>query len=294
VSLAAEFKRSLKLVEVEELFDLFLFRPLAFLLVKAIYRTRITPNQITFYSISVGVGAGICFGVGGPRVVTIGVALYLLSIVLDCADGQLARLKKNGTRMGRLLDGLVDYITEASVMLGLALGLRPEGWRDDRWWIVIAAMVASTIFHAMLLDYYRNRFLNVVNGFPAYEDEDYHTFKLERDELKASGRHPVRRRFIAAYLFYLELQRRLTLRRQMSHTMRQIDPQEYRRANRVLMRFWTLLGTSTQIVLLSLCILLRRLDIFFWMEIVVLNVLTAVLFFIQTRIDIRLEGSVIE
>jgi len=294
VSLYAEFKRSLKLVEVEELFDLFLFRPLAFLLVKASYRTRITPNQITFYSISVGVGAGVCFGIGAPGVIEAGAALYILSIILDCADGQLARLKKNGTRMGRLLDGMVDYITEASVYVGMAVGLRPEGWRDDRWWILMAAAAASTIFHAMLLDYYRNRFLNVVNGFPAYETEDYHSFKIERDALRASGEHPIRRRFIAFYLFYLELQRRLTMRRQTTHTLRQIDPQEFRRANRILIRFWTLLGTSTQIVLLTASILFRRLDIFFWLLIVVLNVLTAVLFFIQTRIDIRLEGSVIE
>ncbi len=294
MSLFSEFKRSLKMVEVEELFDLFLFRPLAFLFVKAIYRTRITPNQITLYSISVGVAAGVCFGFGTPGVIEAGAAFYILSIILDCADGQLARLKKNGTRMGRLLDGLVDYITETCVFLGVSIGLRPEGWRDDRWWILIAAMVASTICHAMMLDYYRNRFMNVVNGFPAYENEDYHSFKLERDGLKASGRHPIRRRLIAFYLYYLELQRRLTLRRQTSHTVRQFDPQEFRRANRVIMRFWTLLGTSTQIVLLTVCILLRRLDVFFWLDIVILNIVMAVLFFIQTRIDIRLEGSVIE
>jgi phosphatidylglycerophosphate synthase len=294
LSLFGDFKKSLKLVEVEEIFDLLIFRPLGYLLVKAIYRTRITPNQITLYSISVGVAAGVCFGIGRPGVIEAGVALTLASVILDCADGQLARLKKNGTRLGRLLDGLVDYITEASVFIGVAVGLRPAGWIDSRWWVLMAAAVASIIFHAMLLDYYRNRFLNVVNGFPAYETEDYHSFKIERDGLRASGKHPIRRHFIVFYLFYMELQRRLTMRRQTTHTLRQVHPGEFRRANGVVMRFWTLLGTSSEIVLLSVCILFRRLDIFFWMVIVILNLLTAVLFFIQTRIDIRLEGSVIE
>ncbi|MDD8025062.1 MAG: CDP-alcohol phosphatidyltransferase family protein [Acidobacteriota bacterium] len=294
MKLFSDFKRSLKLPEVEEIFDLLIFRPLGYLLVKAIYRTRITPNQITFFSILIGVAAGVCFGVGTPGVIEVGAAFYIASIIFDCADGQLARLKKNGTRLGRLLDGFVDYITEASVFVGVALGLRPEGWIDSRWWVLLAAAVASTIFHAMLLDYYRNRFLNIVNGFPAYENEDYHSFKVEREALRVSGKHPIRRRFIAFYLYYLEIQRRLTLRRQPAKTPRPVDPADFRKANGLIMRLWTILGTSTQIVMLTLCILFRRLDVFFWIVIVVLNIVTAVLFFIQTRIDIRLEGSVIE
>jgi phosphatidylglycerophosphate synthase len=33
-------------------------------------------------------------------------ALYFISNVLDCADGQIARLK-NGTKVGRIVDGLL-------------------------------------------------------------------------------------------------------------------------------------------------------------------------------------------
>ena len=60
------------------------------------------------------------------------------------------------------------------------------------------------------------------------------------------------------------------------------------------MRGWTLLGTSTQIVLLIACILVGRLDIYFWLMIVVLNLAAAVFFFVQARIDIKLGGSIIE
>jgi hypothetical protein len=294
VSFFSDFKRSLKMVEVEEIFDLYLFRPLAYILVKSIQRTRITPNQITLFSISIGITSGVCFGIGTPRVVMVGAMLYGLSVVLDCADGQLARLKKNGTRMGRLLDGMVDYITGMSVYLGIALGLQPEGWRDGRWWLLITAAVASNIFHAMLLDYYRNRFLNVVNGFPEYENEDYHSFKTERDALRVSGRHSIRRGFITFYLYYLEIQRRLTLRWQPSSPLRGVAVEDFKAANRGIMRGWTLLGTSTQIVMLIVCILFGRMDIYFWLMIVVLNLAAAVFFFAQARIDIRLGGSIIE
>ena len=42
------------MVEVEEFFDLVFYRPLAYLLVKSIYRTRITPNQVTWLALLIG------------------------------------------------------------------------------------------------------------------------------------------------------------------------------------------------------------------------------------------------
>ena len=57
---AEEYKKSLKMREVEEIFDLFIYRPLAFLLVRMVYKTKITPNNITSIAILMGVTAG-CF-----------------------------------------------------------------------------------------------------------------------------------------------------------------------------------------------------------------------------------------
>ena len=47
---------------------------------------------------------------------------YLLFNVLDCSDGQLARIKKNGTSVGRLLDGIADYIAAIAIYAGIAIG----------------------------------------------------------------------------------------------------------------------------------------------------------------------------
>ncbi len=50
---------------------------------------------------------------------TVGPTLYN---IIDCSDGQLARLKKNGTHTGRIIDGSADYITAAFVFIGLGIG----------------------------------------------------------------------------------------------------------------------------------------------------------------------------
>ena len=59
--------------------------------------------------------------------------------VFDCADGQLARLKKNGTRVGRIIDGLIDYVTAVATFtgIGIALSFNPEF--GPKYWILVAA-----------------------------------------------------------------------------------------------------------------------------------------------------------
>ncbi len=44
MSLLKAYKSSLKLIEVEEVIELVFYRPLAFLFVRLIYSTNITPN----------------------------------------------------------------------------------------------------------------------------------------------------------------------------------------------------------------------------------------------------------
>src|ERR1700759_2470658 len=97
-----EYKNSLKMTEIEEFPDLFFYRPLAFILVKIIYRTSITPNQLTIIAIILGLISGCVYASGLDHACAFGALLFLLYNVFDCSDGQLARLKKNGTHVGRI------------------------------------------------------------------------------------------------------------------------------------------------------------------------------------------------
>jgi phosphatidylglycerophosphate synthase len=117
-----EYKSSLKLGVVEEVLDIILYRPLAFLLVKAIYGTRITPNQLSITAILMGLVSGAFYALGEPACVIAGALFYLAFNICDCADGQLARLKKNGTPMGKIIDGIAEYTATSAVFIGRAIG----------------------------------------------------------------------------------------------------------------------------------------------------------------------------
>ncbi|MCX6565821.1 MAG: CDP-alcohol phosphatidyltransferase family protein [Candidatus Aminicenantes bacterium] len=281
-----EYFRSLKRPDVEEWADLYIFRPLAFLLVKAIYRTNITPNQLSGFSMALGVVAGGLLGTAGAAAAGGGIALFFASVVVDCADGQLARLKKNGTHMGRVVDGAIDYVVGVAVYLGLGFGFVSASPDPLKGWLLVAAAAASNIVHSVVFDYYRNRYLAYVHGVSSALVDDRNAFRREYVELGRRGGQGLRRWFIRLYLGYMAFQMKIS---RDPMTLGPIEPETFRKANQFTMRLWTFLGSSTQAVLLMAALLARRLDLYFWTMIVVLNAGMFALFLAQAALDLRVK-----
>lgn len=86
-------------------------RPPAAVVVYALKGTPITPNQVTFLSALVAAGAGAMFALlPGHLWLLLAVLVFEFSFVLDCADGQLARLRRTASPLGHLLDFLMDEL----------------------------------------------------------------------------------------------------------------------------------------------------------------------------------------
>src|SRR5689334_20754172 len=105
------YRASLKPLEVEEPIDVYVHRPLAYLLARACFRLPVSPDAITALSIVAGVASAVVLVCSFPHHLQVGGALLFASAVLDCADGQLARMRKTSSVFGRMLDGVADSIT---------------------------------------------------------------------------------------------------------------------------------------------------------------------------------------
>jgi|MudIll2142460700_1097286.scaffolds.fasta_scaffold146525_2 CDP-L-myo-inositol myo-inositolphosphotransferase len=103
--------------------DRFIVRPLASLLVRAVYRTRLTPNDLTLASFFLALVAGLVYLVGKPLFVVLGGCLAMLSTIFDNADGMLARAKDMTSRYGAFLDLFLDRIADFAVLTGIAFGI---------------------------------------------------------------------------------------------------------------------------------------------------------------------------
>ncbi len=107
---------------IDSRLDTVVHRRLSRVLTRGLVALGMTPNTISVLSVAIGlVGAWYWSRatVGGAL---LGLALYLLSVVLDHSDGEVARLTFAESRLGAWLDTLGDTLVHASgaVALGMA------------------------------------------------------------------------------------------------------------------------------------------------------------------------------
>jgi hypothetical protein len=120
-------------------------RPPAAALVYALRSTRVTPNQVTLASLVVCALSGAMLLWRNDYFWVLGaVALFEVSFILDCADGQLARLRQRASILGHLLDFLMDEI-KAMLVYG-CVGVHLWRFSDDVRYLVVA--VAGMFFLA--------------------------------------------------------------------------------------------------------------------------------------------------
>ena len=280
----AEYKKSLKMAEVEESVDLIFYRPLAFLLVKLIYNTRITPDHLTFAAIIMGLTGAFFYAFGTQLTCNIGAIFFIIFIIFDCSDGQLARLKKNGTSTGRLLDGISDYLVITAIYVGIAVGYSYNEGEPSSMLFLLILSGASIIIQESLVDFYRTRFLDIVMKRKNTFDEGIRGYRQEYIKLKNQKGKWIERNIIFIYLVYSKIQSNLTPGKKRAAFLN-VSPEEFFKKNSVIIRFWIFIGPSAARTALILCSLFSRFDIYFWITIIGFNILAAVVWIIQRQVD---------
>lgn len=113
------YRRSLKPQDLR--FNNWACRPLAAVFVWLLFYVPVTPNQITFLSLAVALlsDAALLFCPGYTGLWSAALLLYL-AFVLDCTDGQLARLRGQTSNVGSYLDFLMDEIKAVALIASVA------------------------------------------------------------------------------------------------------------------------------------------------------------------------------
>ncbi|MDR0830916.1 MAG: CDP-alcohol phosphatidyltransferase family protein, partial [Prevotellaceae bacterium] len=158
------FESSLKSIETENWLDRIFYRKIGYKIAFWLKNSGITPNQITIISIFFGVAAGYLFYPVGlvadlsyPHILWLnglGVILLIFANILDCVDGQLARLTGIKSQVGRILDGVAGDLWFISIYIFIAMRLSVE--IGSSWaWTLAALAGASNLIQANITDYYK-------------------------------------------------------------------------------------------------------------------------------------------
>ncbi len=91
-------------------------------MMRPLVNSPIRPNHITTLSLILGIGAALLFALGSPSLVALAPIAFILSRILDHADGELARLSGRTSRLGHKYDIVADFITTTILFVGIGFG----------------------------------------------------------------------------------------------------------------------------------------------------------------------------
>lgn len=112
----------------DQLWNTYVMRPLASLVVAAAAKTPVTPNQLTLLNLAIFIVAmALLIALPDARGALIAVATLELSYLFDCADGMLARYKKLASKQGHLFDFFTDELKATLLAGALSLHLFRTG-----------------------------------------------------------------------------------------------------------------------------------------------------------------------
>ncbi|WP_245240476.1 CDP-alcohol phosphatidyltransferase family protein [Streptomyces spiramenti] len=119
--------------------------------------TRLTPNQITWMALFLGLGAAACFAMGSWTWLLVGALLYHLSFVLDCMDGKLARLTGTGSVFGAWLDYVFDRIRVLACAVALMGGQYARTGEVVYIWLALAVVFLDMLRYIDALQIFKVR-----------------------------------------------------------------------------------------------------------------------------------------
>lgn len=122
-------------------------RPVGYLLTKLLLDTKVTPTQVTVWSVIACIPAFgfLAFG-KTTSMMLIGWFFYFIWVVLDCVDGGLARCRQQSSRMGELWDAFGGYVCTITIFFSAGIAAFNDTSRfsigEPHWYIVLGASTA--------------------------------------------------------------------------------------------------------------------------------------------------------
>ena len=124
--------------------NVYVARPLAAVLVALLRRTALTPNQVTILGFLVFLGIlPIGLFIPGFLGFLLLALIVQLAYIFDCADGQLARLKKMTSEAGAYFDFFIDEVK--ALLLVAVLGVRLWLFEGETEWLLVALLGAIMV-----------------------------------------------------------------------------------------------------------------------------------------------------
>ena len=265
-----------KAFEIEELADVFFFRPCGWVIARGARVLGMTPTHLSIVGGVIGTAGGALLYDKSPGALAF--LLLLLSEIIDSADGQLARMTGQMTEFGRVIDGVGDYVRHGAIYIAIAAGIIHRGGNGSILvWMLLAGI--SNALQSQMYDYHRTTYVTVVRDGRVPGDDTARVASWLR--WVYSGYLVMQRWLIGQHA---QVEAALAAR-SVDGRVREEDQARYRECFYRPVRGWNILGSNTGLYALGILIWLHRVDLFLLFMLLPMNLALIVLWFWQRTAD---------
>jgi phosphatidylglycerophosphate synthase len=261
------FKDSLKsdAYYSDEFINIYLLRPVAAFIVWLLYPTGVTPNQVTIAAIIAGFAAAWAYLGNTPGWFVVAGVLVTMKDLLDDADGQLARAKQLYSRRGRFLDSIGDAAVDCALFFAITIAVL----QSHHSFLIVLLGVLSLIGLTLRVSYhvyYQASFLHLEKSYSLNRIIE----EVTEEDRKGD---PVALRLQQTFNVIYTWQDKLIAQIDNACKGRGFNENETREwyRDKAGLRISGLLGFGTELALLSLCSILNRLELYLWLNVLVMN-----------------------
>ena len=127
--------------KTDGLWTRFVLRPLSLPVAWGALRLNLSANAISYLSALFGIGGAVLFSFDGFLLPLWGAILFNFFSILDCVDGNMARVTGTDSPWGGWADAMTGFITYTAVFLSTGV----YAYLRTGWWpfLVVAALTSS-------------------------------------------------------------------------------------------------------------------------------------------------------
>lgn len=302
-------KSTYKSNDTEEWLDKVWTRPIGYVWALFFKRLHVHPNVVTILSMIIGASSAFFFAHGSYRTEgTKGLVYNLIAIILlawanfyDSADGQLARMTGQKTRLGRILDGAASEIWFIPIYLSLVYRFYLHHDLEFSWleiadtpangWIATSIILAVVLYSGFvchsrqcgLADYYRQIHLFFLKGESGSELDNSVQQQKIYNETPWKG-NVLWKLFLKTYINYTKTQESQTpnfqlLMKKLTDKYHEIEHvplsfrEHFRTLSLPLMKWTNILTFNTRAIVLYLTCLTDFPWLYFCFEIIVMGLI---------------------
>lgn len=123
--------------------------------VRLLYPLPISANQLTMIALAMGLVAAAFYASSAETALVWGAVFLYGKLFLDNVDGNLARLRREESRLGRFLDSFSDFVVSVLVYGAITLRMAQDSSSPGFIWILgILALVSSLLQCSYWVYYY--------------------------------------------------------------------------------------------------------------------------------------------